>query len=127
MPVFVVNGASILCTMGTSPGSILATSQQKILMNGMPVATIRDVAPITSITPCGMCTSLANPTVASATAAALGVLTPMPCVPAPIGVWTGGSAVSAEGIPCLTNGSTLVCSYGGSISIVSPGQGTVLE
>ena len=112
--------------MGLSPGSLLATSQQSVLMGGAPVATVSDVAPITNVTPCGMCTSLMNPTVASATAAALGVLTPMPCVPAPLGTWLGGSPLMAGGIPCLTNQSTLTCSYGGTISIVSPQQGTVL-
>ena len=123
MPSFVVSGASIQCSMGTTPGTLMATSQQTVLMNGKPAATVRDVVPITSVTPCGMCTSLANPTVASATAAALGVLTPMPCVPAPAGIWVGGSAgVMAGGMPCLTNTATLTCAYGGSIRILSPGQ-----
>lgn len=126
MPAFVVSGASVMCTMGMSPGSVVATAQQKVIMSGRPAATIQDVAPLVNIAPCGMCTSLANPTVASATAAALGVLTPMPCVPAPAGVWLGGSAVTAGGLPCLTNASTLTCSYGGTLSIVSPGQGTVM-
>ena len=126
LSAYVVSGASIACSMGMSPGSVVATSQQTVLFGGAPVATISDIAPMTNIAPCGMCTSLANPTVASATAAALGVLTPMPCVPAPLGTWLGGSVVTAGGIPCLTNQSTLTCSYGGTISIVLPGQGTVL-
>ena len=121
MPSFVVSGASIQCSMGTTPGTLMATSQQTVLMNGKPAATVRDVVPITSGT------SLANPTVASATAAALGVLTPMPCVPAPAGIWVGGSAgVMAGGMPCLTNTATLTCAYGGSIRILSPGQINVL-
>ncbi len=37
--------------------------------------------PFVSIMPFAMCTSPANPTVAAATAAAMGVLTPMPCIP----------------------------------------------
>ncbi len=122
MPNFVVSGAPIQCTMGTTPGTLVATSQQTIVINGMPAATVRDVTPITSVTPCGMCTSLSNPTVASATAAAFGVLTPMPCVPAPAGLWVGASPVTANGAPCLTDTSTLACSYGGSIRIVSPSQ-----
>ena len=70
----VVSGASVMCTMGMSPGQLIATSQTSILMGGKPVATIQDVAPNTNVTPCGMCTSMANPAVAAATAAALGVL-----------------------------------------------------
>lgn len=126
MPIPVVTGATIACTMGLAPGQLIATTQAAVTVAGLPVATIPDVTPMTNLVPCGMCTSMANPQVASATAAAWGVLTPMPCVPTPAGVWVCSSTKLAGGIPVLDNTATLMCSYGGAISIVSPGQGTVL-
>ena len=122
----VVSGASLMCTMGMSPGQLMVTSQLTVLMDGKPAATIQDAAPITNVGPCGMCTSLMNPTVASATAAALGVLTPMPCVPAPMGIWTCSPGPLFGGIPALVNDGKLMCSYGGAISITMPGQATIL-
>lgn len=122
----VVAGAVILCTMGLSPGTLNVTSQNKVLLGGAPAATVNDTAPMVNVGPCGMCTSLANPTVASATAAALGVLTPMPCVPAPIGMWICGPAPLTAGQRGLTSDGTLMCSYGGSLSILNPGQTKVL-
>lgn len=122
MGIPVVAGATILCTMGLAPGQLLVTSQQKVLIGGVPAATIQDFAPMSNVTPCGNCTSMANPTVASATAAALGVLTPMPCVPVPAGPWTGPMNPMIGGIPGLSNDCKLMCSYGGSISVLNPAQ-----
>ena len=126
MGVSVVMGAAIKCTMGLSPGQLLVTSQAKCLAGGKPMATIQDIAPLTNITPCGLCTSMANPTVASATAAALGVLTPMPCVPAPVGVWTSSGKPLVANLPGLDQTSTIACAYAGMINIVNPGQTKVL-
>lgn len=125
MAIPVVAGAACMCTMGTSPGQVNPTNQMNIRVGGKPVASIADAAPISNVTPCGMCTSLANPIVASATAAALGVLTPQPCVPAPAGGWICPSSIRVGGKPILTNDGKLICSYGGSISIMNPGQTTV--
>lgn len=123
MGVIVAAGASVQCTFGTVPGTLNVTSQQKVLVEGKPVATIQDASPMTNISSCGMCTSLANPQVAAATAAALGVLTPQPCVPAPAGTWIPTQmSVVVEGKPCLTSDANLMCTYGGIIRIVNPGQ-----
>lgn len=122
MAFAVVNGATILCAMGTAPGVLNVISQHKVLVGGLPAATIQDVTPLAGVGPCGLCTSLANPTVQAATTAALGVLTPMPCVPAPAGVWMCGKAPLLCGIPGLSSEGKLMCSYGGSISITLPGQ-----
>lgn len=122
MATAVVSGASVQCTMGMAPGQLLVTSQATVLAGGMPAATVTDAAPMTNVTPYGMCTSLANPQVAAATAAALGVLTPMPCVPVPAGIWTCAGTPLIGGKPALSTDATLTCSYGGSIRVVSPGQ-----
>ena len=112
-----------MCTNGLSPGQLLASAP--ITMGGSPTLTIKDVAPFTNVCPCGMCNSLANPAVASATAAALGVLTPQPCTPNPIGLWTSSTSVTVGGAPALASDATLLCSFGGTISIRDAGQKTV--
>jgi hypothetical protein len=111
--------------MGTAPGQINPTNQMSIRVGGKPVASIADAAPMSNVGSFGMCTSLANPTVAAATAAALGVLTPQPCIPAPAGMWMCSGKVRVGGKPVLTTDGTLTCSYGGTISIMNPGQMTV--
>jgi hypothetical protein len=70
-----------------------------------------------------MCRSPGNPQVAAATAAAEGVLTPQPCVPATGAPWEAGS-VSARigGLPCVLVTSTCQCIWGGTISVVTPEQ-----
>lgn len=124
MGVPVVTGATFLCTMGTAPGQLIATSQATIRIAGRPAATIADAAPISNLGPCGMCTSMANPAVSSATAAALGVLTPMPCIPAPAGGWICSGTPLLSGQPMLTTDGSITCIYGGSISILNPAQTT---
>ncbi len=126
MAIPVVTGATTACTMGLATGTVVATSQVTSLLGGKPVALISDTAPLINVTPCGMCTSMANPTVSAATAAAMGVLTPMPCVPSPMGAWIQGPSPLVAGKPSLTNEGKLICAYGGSITIVNPGQTTVL-
>ncbi|HEX7472201.1 MAG TPA: DUF4280 domain-containing protein [Candidatus Limnocylindrales bacterium] len=122
----VVNGAMIACPMGlpgTATLSILPTSM--VQGTDQPVATIQDMVPMTNIATFGMCTSPANPQVAAATAAALGVLTPQPCLPVIAGPWSpGSSTVSVGGIPALTADSTCNCMWAGTISITSAGQMT---
>jgi hypothetical protein len=70
---------------------------------------------------------MANPIVAAATAAALGVLVPMPCVPITVAPWvTGAPTVLLGNMPTLNNSSKLMCVWGGVISIILPGQFTVM-
>lgn len=126
MGIAVVAGATVLCPFGTATANLMVTSQSTLLVEGKPMATIAD-ASAANIPTCGMCSSLANPQVASATAAALGVLTPQPCVPAIAGTWTAvQTKCMAGGKPCLTMESTAMCSYGGTLKIINAGQKTVL-
>lgn len=113
-----------MCTFGTTPGNLNVTSQTGCLIDGKPAATISDVAANTNITPFGMCTSPANPQVAAATAAALGVLTPQPCMCMAAGTWIPIKPQILIGSkPCLCSDSKLICANGmGVISIQSSGQ-----
>lgn len=117
-------GATIMCSFGTAPGKLIITPE-KMVMTMTPCANIMDYLPMKNIMPFAMCTTLSNPTVASATSAALGVLTPMPCIPV-TAPWTPGSpSIMIKNYPALNNTSTCTCSYGGTISIVDPGQATI--
>jgi Domain of unknown function (DUF4280) len=120
---FLVSGTAMLkCSFGIAPPpmTVLPKAQAQVLL---PLAGILDNAAIVNVPPFGMCMSLANPTVAAATSAALGVLTPMPCVPALPAPWLPGAPnVLISGAPALTSDCKLMCVYGGMIQIVMPGQ-----
>ncbi|SEE65897.1 protein of unknown function [Ruania alba] len=115
--------ATMTCTFGAAPSTMNATSAPTVLIEGNPAATIRDTIPIMNIPPFGMCTSLANPAVAAATTAALGVLTPAPCVPVmATPAWQNGATRTLiGGTPGLTQGAMCTCAYGGVIQIVNAG------
>ncbi len=82
-----------------------------------------DFAPMVNIMPFGMCTTPSNPTVAAATAAAMGVLTPMPCIPAVTTPWMPGNPmVLVQGQPALTRMCHNMCMWGGQISFTTDGQ-----
>jgi hypothetical protein len=72
-----------------------------------------------------MCITPTNPAVAAATAAALGVLTPMPCIPVTVASWVPGApTVLLGGKPALDNTCQLMCMWGGVIQVTVPGQFT---
>ncbi len=122
MGVQVVMGAMLQCSFGVAPSSLVVLPANKILAT-TPAANIMDNKPMVNILPFGMCQSPANPTVAAATAAALGVLTPMPCVPATATPWAPGCPkVLIGNMPAVDSTCKLMCSYGGVIQVVSPGQ-----
>lgn len=125
MSNLVCMGAMMQCSFGVAPSSLVILPANQVL-TGTPAATIMDNKPIVNIPPFGMCTTVSNPTVAAATTAALGVLTPMPCVPATAAPWAPGSpTVLIANMPALNNTSKLLCNWGGVIQITSPGEMTV--
>ena len=127
MPVQVTQAAVLMCTFGTGPCTYNVLPTNCVQASSMPAANIQDKIPYTNVSGFIMCLSLSNPAVASATSAALGVLTPQPCTPMLAAPWTPGSAtVQIGGQPALSNACTLNCSYGGVISITSPGQTTAM-
>ena len=123
MPKQVVNGAMLKCSFGMAPSSLVVLPTKMANVGGIPAANIMDYVPMVNILPFGMCSSIANPTVASATSAALGVLTPMPCKPNTTAPWTPGSPkVQLANMPALNDTSTCKCMWAGVISITFPGQ-----
>lgn len=125
MGQLVCAGAMLTCSFGAAPGTLMVLPASQV-MTAMPDANIMDNKPMVNILPFGMCTSLANPMVAAATAAALGVLVPMPCIPMTTAPWMPGSPTVLLGnLPALNNASKLMCMAGGVIEISVPGQFTV--
>jgi hypothetical protein len=127
MPMQVCMGANMMCTFGMAPSSLVVLPTNKVFTNMVPDANIMDHIPMVNIMPFGMCMSPSNPEVAAATAAALGVLTPMPCIPVTPSPWSPGAATVMLGNqPTLDNVSMLTCTWGGVITFVTPGEVTVM-
>ncbi len=118
---FVTMGAMLQCSFGMAPSSLAVVIPLRPKCGNMLMATVMDFAPAVNILPFGMCQSMANPTVASATAAAMGVLTPMPCVPVVTAPWAPPGQVKIMGQPALINNAKCICAWGGNISITNPG------
>lgn len=124
MPIQVVNTATLQCPFGAAPSIFVVTPENRVMSGNQPAANIMDFVPMKNIMSFGTCMSLANPTVASATAAAQGVLTPMPCIPVTT-PWKPGAATVLLGyMPALDNTCTCQCAWGGVITVVNPGQAT---
>jgi hypothetical protein len=115
-----VDGALLMCSFGVAPsplGVVVPT-----VTAGPPAANILDAVPMVNIMPFGMCITPSNPEVAAATAAALGVLTPMPCIPV-TEVWTPGiPTVMLRGAPVIDDTCMCMCAWGGVITPTFPGQ-----
>src|ERR1700679_3453753 len=127
MPLQVCMGAMMQCTFGMAPSSLVVLPTNKVMTNMVPDANIMDHIPMTNIMPFGTCMSLANPTVAAATAAALGVLTPMPCIPNTPAPWVPGAPTVLLGnMPTLDNTCQLMCIWAGVITFTDAGQVTVM-
>lgn len=122
MAKYVCMGAMLKCTFGQIPSTLMVTNPMRPMIQNKPKATIMDFAPMVNVMPFGMCTTPSNPMVASATAAAMGVLTPMPCIPVPVGPWMPGGKQLITNMPALLDNCKLMCAYGGSITINMPGH-----
>ena len=126
MALAVCGTAMCACTFGMAPSTLMVTPENKVLSK-MPVATIMDNVPMKNIMPFGMCSSMANPQVAAATSAAMGVLTPMPCIPVISAPWAPGSTtVLIANKPALSQTSKCICNWGGVISITNPGTTDIM-
>lgn len=124
MAQLVAQTAMMTCSFGAAP-AVLSVSIPGVTANKMTAANINDAVPMMNIPTFGVCSSLANPTTASATAAASGVLTPTPCIPVTVAWVPGSPTVTLRKAPALNNSSKCNCSYLGVISITYAGTTTV--
>ena len=116
MGKLVVMGAMCSCTQGTAPGSLMVLPANMVDGCKVPAANIMDNIPMTNIMPFGTCNIL--------TSAASGV--PTPCVPATAAPWSpGASKTMIANQPALTDSSTCMCMWAGTISITNPGQTSI--
>ncbi len=117
MPMLATQGSLCQCSFGTAPAAVSVMPMSQASATEMPVLTTAMIVPMTNIPPFAMCTSLANPQVAAATSAAMGVLTPQPCIPVIPAPWAPPAAhVTVSGVPAVSMDSKCACSWGGQIS-----------
>jgi hypothetical protein len=122
----VIMGAALQCSFGAASSSLVVLPDNQVF-TGTPDANIMDNKPLVNIMPFGMCSSIANPEVASETAANQGVLTPSPCIPNTPAPWVPGApTVLIAEMPALDNVSKLMCIWGGVIQVTDAGQTTVM-
>lgn len=126
MKPIIIQGTPLTCSFGNAPAPIMVLPDKKV--NSMlPVAVKSDHVPFLNILPFGMCSNPANPMVIAATAAAMGVLTPVPCIPCTAQDWTGACGrVKIKGKEAINMDSRLQCLYGGCIQAAAPMQPQVL-
>ena len=128
MPIQTAMTATLMCSFGLAPSQLVVLPKNRTLAHNQLAATIMDHKPMVNILPFGMCNSMANPVVAAATAAKLGVFTPAACIPATMSPWVPGSPTVLIGNePALNNTSKCMCMWGGVISIVNPVAIQVME
>lgn len=123
MANYVGSGAKTKCSMGDSSATLEVLPDRRVQLDGQNLANIMDNKPMVNIKPFGQCQSMANPTVAAATAANYGKLQPMPCVPNIPGPWTPGeTGVMVKNQPALLDNCKLMCAWAGIIELTDDGQ-----
>ncbi len=121
MPYLVCTGATLECSFGSRPAAFAASGVE--VSAGSPAGVVTDFVPLANVPSFGMCSSLANPEVAKATADALGVLTPMPCVPLLSSPWLPGSTqVTIGEVSALDDSSSCQCTWAGLVTVEDAGQ-----
>ncbi len=122
MPKLTINGATLQCNQGTATSTFTVLPTNTTDGDEQPAGTVMDFKPMLNVLPFGMCQTPANPQVAAATAAAMGTLTPQPCIPVTTTPWSpGASVVTIQGMKALSDDSKCTCTWTGSIAITNPG------
>lgn len=120
---YVCSKAKIKCSCGDKISTLTVFPDRTIWLTGEPQANISDHISMRNIAPFGKCHTTAYPATGSATAAAHGKLTPMPCVPNTPFPWMNGKRdVLLKGQPALLKSSSCRCIWGGTITITFDGQ-----
>lgn len=120
----VAHGAALKCDQGSTKCSLIVIRPEYVV-DGHPIANVKDNQVGANITTFGMCRSMANPAVQAATAAAMGALTPAPCVPPSLSPWAPGAQyifqdVGGAPVAALTSDSMCTCPYAGMVTIEDP-------
>lgn len=103
----VVTGAILKCSSGAAPSPLNATTAPGVQINNQPIATIKDNLSGVNVMPFGLCAITGNACVP---------VTPMPWQPGEVHI------LLSSPFPILSSECTLMCSVGGLIQIVVPGQ-----
>jgi len=110
------------CSFGTKQATLVVLPDKRVMAENQPVANIADATPMKNITTFGQCSSIANPVVASATAAAQGTLTPQACMPATGTPWAPGALRTlVANQPALTDASQCMCTWAGVVTVSQAG------
>jgi hypothetical protein len=109
MALQVVHGATLVCSAGSAPCSLIV-APPPVLGEGKPEANNADHIPGTNVPGFSACAILGAP-----------------CAPSLPSPWTPASPnVLVRGLPAVRNIDTLKCTVGGIITVAAPGQGTVV-
>ena len=107
----VANGARLMCSAGSAPSMLQATTASSIQVEGKAVATVFDAKPISNIPPFGTCSIKGGP-----------------CVPSLPGLWGPSFPVGTEAVaaPMLPFNATLQCAIGGKIFVADCAQAALM-
>ena len=118
------SGSTCMCDKGLAP-CVVAMGLPTVMTSTTPALNAVNATPA-ELPTFGMCTSQTNPTVAAATSAAMGVLTPMPCIPVFLPPWSGTSTtVNLASSPAVNAMSSLKCTWGGTVKVTVTANQTV--
>ncbi len=117
---FITTSEKMTCPFASGGQAVfVANLSRKAIVTNNQMGNIMDFQPMVNILSFGLCSSMLNPQVAAATSAAMGALTPQPCVPNVVTPWTPGKVdLLVENAPALLNTDTCQCMWGGTISFV---------
>lgn len=120
---YVCSGATLKCSFGDKNSKLSVYPDRTVFLTERPMANISDHTSMYNIWPFGKCRTVSYPSTGSATAAAHGKLTPMPCIPGTVTEWLNGkSDYIIKGKPALLKSSYCRCQWGGIITIIDDGQ-----
>ena len=110
--------STIKCSYGSAAVPFFVENAS-YMVGETPGGTIGDAISLDKIPSFVMCMSMDNPMMEAATAAALGVLTPMPCIPVTTPWMPGSPTVLVRNFPALDASSKCMCAYAGEITITT--------